>query len=173
MIDDTKKYIKKSFLGIVLLAISIGMSAAMDEKEPSSADIKKNVHEASEGYKFTDWMNCLGRNTFDSMDAENQQMFRELVAKQADQLTSLIYEGYGHKGIKDEREKIAGYIRQIAQDQNPIGETPLSVKKNKENSNHQWVIGIENVLFKLITGQLLFMNGILADSQILKYLPNK
>lgn len=186
-----QKIIKKTFQGIVLMAMSHTASYATDESESGflASSTKSTECEltdkTSEKCPFVDWMGSIGKNTFNRKSLEDQQHIRENVTRYASQISELICEKIDRQMLvkrifsendfekeePEDQKKIADYIRQIANDENPIKESPLLAIKDENNPNHRLVSEIAAVLYKIVTGEMFFINDKLTEHKIFAYMP--
>lgn len=152
-----KKNIKKISKAIVLLAMSGISSYAIDENEARFSDL------ISHGMKceLTDWMYPIVINIFNQKSLIEQQYIRKEIIENSLQIAGRIC------GVKEGQEKIASYLRKIANDENPINESPLLAMEDQNNPNYQLVTEIGKILYKIITGQAYILDEEVVGSKSL------
>lgn len=165
-----KKYITKIFQVIFLLAMSNATSYAMDEIESSflgsnSKNMKCELIDTTcEKCIFTDWMYPLGTTIFNRKSFVEQEYLRKEIIQNSFKIAGKIF------GVKEDQEKIAHYICQIVNDENPIKESPLLAREDENSPNHQLAMEVSKIFYKIVTGQLCLINDNVMDSKILNFI---
>lgn len=151
------KVIKTKILkGIVLLSMGIIASYAMDEIESRFSD------SSFEGvnYTFVDWMHPIGKNIFNKKDFIEQHHVRSQIIEHSFEIAGLIGQ------TKEDKEKMSLYLRQIANDQNPMGQNPVSIMADKNNPHYKVANNISDVLYKILTQQIVIVEKKAVNAKV-------
>ena len=156
------KMISLIFKGIIFSIIINVLSCAIDESDSDLSDCSKEIikHNFSKKYTIVDWMPPITKNIFNQKSYFEQQLIKDEIIKHSFQITELM-------GIrKKNKEKISNYLCKIANDKNPIHESPIVAMEDIFNKYHNITIIISNILTKIITNQIIFVNQSVIYSNI-------
>ncbi len=129
-------------------------SCAIEENDSDLSDCSREIvkYNFSNKYTIVDWMPPLAKSIFDKKSFIKQEMIKTKISQYSFQIASLLITN------KKDKKKISTYLYKIANNNNPINENPLLAIEDNQNKYHNIAINISNILYKIITKQIIFVN---------------
>ena len=151
---------RKIFKVIITLMVSGISCFALDRNDLQESE--NGLHDTF--CDFREWMYPMVSNIFNKQSNMEQKYFRRKIIKYSYQLASFSY------GDREYQESISFFLNKIADNKNPINTTPSLVINDENNQYHNMIYSISNILYKLFTHQIIFLNKKFIDYKLLNYI---